>query len=224
VNIERLDGDWEKLCYLGEVLPHRTDTGIIYTATQSSAEMVAMFLRQRGMKAEHYHAGRDNSVRQDIEQKFMANQYNVICSTNALGMGIDKQDIRFVVHYHIPASPISYYQEMGRAGRDGKVAWCILLYDPADVAIQEHFLQHDKQKEHYYEKVLAQLSLASQGLSENDVLLCPIPGIMNKRRREEAQKKGIGIDGEQTEAAHARVQAESGAGKHATRYDLGRGA
>src|SRR6266571_1827610 len=141
LNAVRLNGDWEKLCYLAEVLLHRSDTGIIYTATQSSAVMVATFLQQQGLKAEYYHADREDSVRQDIEQKLMANQYDVVCSTTALGMGIDKPDIRFVVHYNLPASPIHYYQEIGRAGRDGKLAWCVLLYDPADLAIQEQLIR-----------------------------------------------------------------------------------
>jgi len=108
LNVVRVSGDWSKLCYLAEVLRHRTDTGIIYTATQSTAVMVATFLRQQGLNAEYYHADREESVRWDIEQKLIANEYNVVCSTNALGMGIDKPDIRFVVHYHVPASP-SYY-------------------------------------------------------------------------------------------------------------------
>jgi ATP-dependent DNA helicase RecQ len=111
------------------LLPLWSGSGIIYTATRNSAEMVAAFLQQLEIKAEYYHAGREDTVRQEIEHGLMMNQYKVICSTNALGMGIDKPDIRFIVHYHIPASPIYYYQEIGRAGRDGNIARCTLLYD-----------------------------------------------------------------------------------------------
>ena len=68
-------------------------------------------------------------------------------------MGIDKPDIRFVVHYHIPASPIHYYQEIGRAGRDGKDARCVLLYDSEDLSIQQHFIQGAKPSGKYYERV-----------------------------------------------------------------------
>ncbi len=135
LNVVALQGDREKLGYLGEILPQWSDKGIIYTATQSSAEMVATFLIQLGINAAYYHAGLEDTIRQDVEQNFMANHYQVVCSTNALGMGIDKRDVRFVIHYHLPASPINYYQEMGRAGRDGKVAKCILLYDPADLNV-----------------------------------------------------------------------------------------
>jgi ATP-dependent DNA helicase RecQ len=126
--------------------------------------MVAAFLSSQGIVAEYYHAGRDDAIRQDIEQKWMANQYKVVCSTNALGMGIDKHDLRFVIHYHMPASPIHYYQEMGRAGRDGKVAWCILLYDPRDLDIQKHFIRNAKPEGKCYEVVLQRLRVEQLGL------------------------------------------------------------
>src|SRR5258708_4693182 len=166
LNVEQLHGDREKLAYLAELLPRCPGTGIIYTATRHDAEMSAAFLRQQGIQAEYYHAGREEHVRQEIEQKLMANQYRVVCATNALGMGIDKPDLRFIIHYRIPGSPISYYQEIGRAGRDGKVAWCILLYDPADLTIQEHFIQNAKPEGKCYEIVLSLLRNVPQGLHD----------------------------------------------------------
>jgi ATP-dependent DNA helicase RecQ len=164
LNVVPLPGDREKLGYLGEVLPRCPGTGIIYTATKHDAEMVAAFLNSQGIVSEYYHAGREDTVRQDIEQKWMANQYKVVCSTNALGMGIDKHDLRFVIHYQMPASPIHYYQEMGRAGRDGKVAWCILLYDPSDLDIQKHFIRNAKPEGKCYEVVLQRLRVEPLGL------------------------------------------------------------
>ena len=113
--------------------------------------MVATFLQRQGIAAEYYHAGREDVERQEIEQRWMGNQYKVVCSTNALGMGIDKRDIRFVIHYHVPASPIHYYQEVGRAGRDGNISWCILLYDPEDLSIQEHFIRAARPDSEYYD-------------------------------------------------------------------------
>ncbi len=166
LNVEYLQGDREKLAYLAELLPLFTGTGIIYTATKHDAEMVASFLQQQGIRAEYYHAGREEDVRQDIEQKLMANQYKVVCSTNALGMGIDKADIRFIIHYQIPGSPIHYYQEIGRAGRDGKVAWCFLLYDPSDLAIQEYFIRTAKPEGKCYESILSLLRIMPQGLHD----------------------------------------------------------
>jgi len=164
LNVVTLQGDREKLGYLGEMLSRCPGTGVIYTATKHDAEMVAAFLNSQGIVSEYYHAGRDDAIRQDIEQKWMANQYKVVCSTNALGMGIDKHDLRFVIHYHIPASPIHYYQEMGRAGRDGKVAWCILLYDPRDLDIQKHFIRNAKPEGKCYEVVLQRLRVEHLGL------------------------------------------------------------
>ncbi|HVB72522.1 MAG TPA: RecQ family ATP-dependent DNA helicase [Ktedonobacteraceae bacterium] len=166
LNVVELHGDREKLAYLAEFLPHLPGTGIIYTATKHDAEMVAAFLQQQGVLAEYYHAGREEQIRQDIEQKFMANHYKVICSTNALGMGIDKPDIRFVIHYQIPASPIHYYQEIGRAGRDRKVSWCVLLYDAADLSIQEHFIRSAKPEAKCYDFVMSLLQVVPQGLRD----------------------------------------------------------
>jgi len=166
LNVLELRGDREKLAYLAEFLPRLPGTGIIYTATKHDAEMVAAFLQQQGVQAEYYHARREEDVRQDIEQKFMANQYKVICSTNALGMGVDKPDIRFVIHYQIPASPIHYYQEIGRAGRDRKVSWCVLLFDAPDLAIQEHFIRSAKPEAKCYEFVMSLLQVIPQGLHD----------------------------------------------------------
>ena len=166
LNVVELRGDREKLAYLAEFLPRLPGTGIIYTATQHDAEMVAAFLQQQGVQAEYYHSRREEPTRRDIEQKFMANQYKVVCSTNALGMGIDKPDIRFVIHYQIPASPIHYYQEIGRAGRDTQVSWCVLLYDPADLAIQEHFNRTAKPEAKCYDFVMSLLKVIPQGLHD----------------------------------------------------------
>jgi ATP-dependent DNA helicase RecQ len=166
LNVVELHSDREKLAYLAEFLPHLPGVGIIYTATQHDAGMVAAFLQQQGVQSEYYHSRREEQVKRDIEQKFMANQYKVVCSTNALGMGIDKPDIRFVIHYQIPASPIHYYQEIGRAGRDTKVSWCVLLYDAADLAIQEHFNRTAKPEAKCYDFVMSLLQVIPQGLHD----------------------------------------------------------
>jgi ATP-dependent DNA helicase RecQ len=166
LHVEKFKGDCEKLAYLAELLPRFSGTGIIYTATKQDAEMVAVFLQDQGLQAEYYHSGREDDVRQDIEQKLMANHIKIVCSTNALGMGIDKPDIRFIIHYQIPGSPIHYYQEIGRAGRDAKVAWCILLYDPSDLAIQEYFIRTAKPERKCYELILTLLAIVPQNLHD----------------------------------------------------------
>ena len=168
LNVVELRGEREKLAYLAEFLPRLPGTGIIYTATKHDAEMVAAFLQTQGVEAEYYHAGREEDVRLVIEQQFMANHYKVVCSTNALGMGIDKPDIRFVIHFQVPGSPIHYYQEIGRAGRDGRVSWCLLFFDVGDLRVQEYFIQTAKPAAQCYEFVLALLQVTP--LSQHEIL------------------------------------------------------
>ncbi|HLI68172.1 MAG TPA: RecQ family ATP-dependent DNA helicase [Ktedonobacteraceae bacterium] len=170
LNVVNVNGDEEKLGYLAANLPIWPGSGVVYTATKSSAEMIATFLQEQGIKAEYYHAGREDADRQHIEQSLMTNRYKVVCSTNALGMGIDKPDIGFIVHYHIPASPIHYYQEIGRAGRDGNNAKCVLLYDPEDLAIQHHFIEGAKPPARHYETVLSLIRNEVQGWRLTDLL------------------------------------------------------
>ncbi len=106
---------------------------IVYAATRAGTEEIRDFLHQQGVVAEAFHAGLDAGVKRDIIDLFVAGEIPVICATNAFGMGIDKENIRLVLHYDIPGSLENYIQEAGRAGRDLKPARCILLYDPEDV-------------------------------------------------------------------------------------------
>ena len=108
-------------------------SAIIYAATRNGTEEIRDFLNNQGMHAEAFHAGLDSKNKRDIIEAFMAERINVICATNAFGMGIDKENIRLVLHFEIPGSLENYIQEAGRAGRDLKPAHCILLYDPLDV-------------------------------------------------------------------------------------------
>ena len=105
---------------------------IVYAATRNATEEIRNFLHHQGMLAEAFHAGVDAKEKREIMEAFVAGQIPVICATNAFGMGIDKENIRLVLHYEMPGSLENYIQEAGRAGRDLKPARCILLYDPQD--------------------------------------------------------------------------------------------
>ena len=119
----------EKLIWLAENLPKLEGTGLIYTGTRTNTEIYSRWFRFLGINTIEYNAGLDGESRKAIESGLIANQWKAVVSTNALGMGIDKPDIRFIIHTQIPASPIHYYQEIGRAGRDGKPAKLILFYN-----------------------------------------------------------------------------------------------
>jgi len=119
-------------------------SGIIYTLNRKTTEELAALLNVNAVKACAYHAGLDSKLRADRQDQFMNEDMQVIVATIAFGMGIDKPDIRFVIHYNIPKSLENYYQETGRAGRDGMEGKCILYYSHKDVSKLEHFLR-DKQ-------------------------------------------------------------------------------
>ncbi|SFF62110.1 RecQ family ATP-dependent DNA helicase [Thermoflexibacter ruber] len=122
----------EKMIWLAQNLEKIQGTGVVYTGTRVSTEIYAKWFEYLKIKSVHYNSGIDTETKKDIEQGLMSNEYKCVVSTNALGMGIDKSDIRFVVHTQIPVSPIHYYQEIGRAGRDGKPSHIILFYNPND--------------------------------------------------------------------------------------------
>lgn len=119
----------EKMVWLAAHLDELPGTGLIYTGIRSDSENYTRWLKYVGVDAVWYNAGLDAQTRKDIESGLMQNRWKCVVSTNALGMGIDKPDIRFIIHTQIPASPIHYYQEIGRAGRDGLPAYIVLFYN-----------------------------------------------------------------------------------------------
>ena len=120
---------------------HSHENGIIYCSTRKDVERVYDNLTRAGIQTGYYHAGLSDEMRKDMQNKYAFDQLQVMVATNAFGMGIDKSNVRYVLHYQMPRNMESYYQEAGRAGRDGAPAECILLYSGQDVRVHKYLIE-----------------------------------------------------------------------------------
>ena len=123
---------------------HEHQCGVIYCSTRQRVEQVTQLLARQGYKALRYHAGLTPEERRENQNLFVNGSVPIIVATNAFGMGIDKADVRFVAHYNMPKDMESYYQEAGRAGRDGLPSECLLLYNKQDIAVNTYLIGHDQ--------------------------------------------------------------------------------
>lgn len=159
----------EKFFWLAQYLPKLQKTGIVYTGTQANTDIFSNWLQFLEFNSAAYSGRLDPESRIRVETDFINNKYDCVVSTNALGMGIDKPDIRFIIHTQIPQSPIHYYQEIGRCGRDGQVAFAVLLYNPnEDQELPRSFIEGSKPSPSKYEKVIAVTKKALLG--RNDII------------------------------------------------------
>ncbi|MCK9309026.1 MAG: RecQ family ATP-dependent DNA helicase [Candidatus Cloacimonetes bacterium] len=163
-----VNSDDEKLIWLGENINKLSGTGIVYTGTIVNTEIISKWFEYLGISSRGYNGRLDSETRIEIEKGLIANKWKCVISTNALGMGIDKPDIRFIIHTQFPQSPVHYYQEIGRAGRDGKPTVIILLYNPQDRSLPEAFIEGAKPSIPKYHKIIE--ALKSEMLGEKELM------------------------------------------------------
>lgn len=166
----------DKLIWLGNNITKLQGSGIIYTGTRVNTEIYSRWLNFINVSSVEYNAGLDGDSRKEIEKGLMLNKWKCIISTNALGMGIDKPDIRFIIHTQIPASPIHYYQEIGRAGRDGKPTYIILFFNSTllknnifeDAQLPMAFIEGGRPSVQRYQSIID--ALKTQPLGERELI------------------------------------------------------
>lgn len=153
-------------------LNERTDqSGIIYCLSRKECEGWSAYLNSMGFNARHYHAGLPNEMRDQVQEGFINDNYQIICATIAFGMGIDKSNVRWVIHNNLPKNIEGYYQEIGRAGRDGLDSDTILYYNYRDVVLLNDFVAESEFKEVYYEKINRMLKYAEATSCRRKILL-----------------------------------------------------
>jgi ATP-dependent DNA helicase RecQ len=155
---------------LAKVLKEVSPPAVVYCATRREAEEAKENLFEQGLLAGHYHGGMDRALREEVQEAFLDNSLDVLCATSAFGMGIDKPDIRTVIHRTLPDSLEAYWQEAGRAGRDERPSDCVLMYRRKDRSVHEHLHRRSRPSESTIAKMVHVFSQVTTATPESDVL------------------------------------------------------
>lgn len=165
--VEKLSRYEEKLERLLQLVQQFSGSGIIYFSSKKAAESVSEYLHNQGVnRIAYYHGGMEPDQRMLIQQQFITGQLQIICATSAFGMGVNKPDIRFVIHFHLPATMESYVQEIGRAGRDGEQSAAVLLYSDGDEGLPLHLMEQQLPTDAQIEGVHAVLLKSGEGMMD----------------------------------------------------------
>lgn len=167
-NLKKKDKFFEILSFLKK---HPGESGIVYCLSRKNTEAVAAELVKNGYSAEAYHAGMEQEERIKVQENFLKDKTNIICATIAFGMGIDKSNIRWIIHYNTPKNMEGYYQEIGRAGRDGMPAETVLFYSESDLVMLAKFAEESGEKELQLEKLSRMQHYATSPVCRRRILL-----------------------------------------------------
>jgi ATP-dependent DNA helicase RecQ len=168
LNVIHVESEEDKMAWISSYLEKVKGNGVVYTGTRTNAEIFSKWCESEKLNTTYYHAGLDSDSRKLVEKDWMNNKFKAVISTNALGMGIDKSDIRFIIHTQITQSLIHYYQEIGRAGRDGNIAEIFLLFNQKDTALPISFINSARPSIEKYEKVIR--ALKEEPLGERNLM------------------------------------------------------
>jgi ATP-dependent DNA helicase RecQ len=217
--VTELQRETDKYDRLREVI-RRHKTGIVYCATRKRVDEVSEYLSSYGVKVVSYHGGYGEGAREEAQNQFTQNRCDVVVATNAFGMGIDRADLRFVLHFEIPGSLEAYYQEAGRAGRDGEPAECELLFNYADTRIQEFFIDGNNPGMELIRRVYSFLMLVADEGGESSLSIHDLAARLDQGTNEMAVHSALTILARQGVIDRYDIPGKRARGTRVVRRDL----